>query len=170
MNDERAFEYIKDKLHKKDKKMDEWLEKRALLRYIRALDKGDWSYYVPELEDKYIENKLNKIEKEEIIEMEKRILIRVTKDYQVVEVEVSNLANDYEYEQEKQWALQEARETLAQLPSSTTKTVSKDTYKKETKNNEQPRYTSGKVTIDNLTISQGSAKQKDFLVQGINKG
>ena len=171
MNDEQAIEYISDKLEKKKRKNELWLDTRSFLRYMRNIQKGDWSIYVQEYEERYISNLNKKLKVEEqIIMEERRVLVRLSQDYQVVEVEVGGIDTTIDFEREKEWALSEARGILAQIPSSGTKATTPTNYQKQTKTNEQVSYKTGKVSLQDLTIGQGSAKQKEFLVDGINKG
>lgn len=175
MNELDVIEEFEKKVNLKRESELKKLEQKSFNKYVYNIRNGYWCDYVFEYENKLREEREKKNMKvEDLSNMtERKVEIRLSRDYNVASVEVSGIDSVLEFEQEKEWALQEARDIWNQLPDSSKKQsnyTSKQTYQKNTQSQERISKGSGTVTIDDITITDGSPKQRDFLVQGINKG
>jgi hypothetical protein len=168
---DKVVEAIKERIKNKDTYYWNTVKQRASAYYSLNVAKGDWSSYVKEYED-ILKLKIMKKKKEvQTMDFKKRVLIRLSKDYQVVEVEVEGMETENDYQLEKEWALQEARGLINSIGGTP------PTPKKEYVNNyvkkENTEYKTGKVTeedIKSATKFCGKGKQPSLLAQGVNNG
>lgn len=152
-------------------------------RYITNKRKGDYTYMVDEWDKFELERERHKINdmednkiKGEVIMSKSRVLVRLTKNYNVVEVERSEISDANDFVIYKQWAFDEAYETLQQIPDSgfsTPRAVEPQQYVKETKPVKpyEPKPKGAFVTKADINpgvrLSDG---QKGVAVKRINKG
>jgi len=155
-------------------------------RGIYSIMVDEWDKF--ELEkQRYDIQKIKENEYEgEMIMSERRVLVRLSKAYNVVEVEVTDVL-PVDFEEESQWAKNECINLLNQLPDegfgkgTPTKQYTPKSYTKEKApyKPHQAQAPSSKVSRNDITLTSkdqdpqngfGSEKQFGFLVQGINKG
>jgi len=163
MND-ILVEEIQARMEQKDRSYNIRLQARASAHYSLQIQKGNWTYYVEEYEEK-IRERLS-ASRGETNMSERNVLVRLSKDYQVVEVASTGITSDIEYEQERQFCLNQARELINQV-GNVEKQVTKKDYQeayapKETKDYSKPS------TQMNTRFAKG--KQIGILQGGIDKG
>lgn len=147
-------------------------------QYIRNKKRGDYRYIVPEWDEFQRERELkealefadNKI-KGEIIMSERKVRIQLSRDYQVVEVEVSNIEDRNDFAVEKDWVRTEAERLLNEItnkPNVTPKAVTATEYVEAHEVSKKPA--NGVYTAQHITTKFLKGKQVDIALKAINSG
>ena len=102
---------------------------------------------------------------------ERKVRYQLSRDYQVVEVEVSGIENQNDFAFEKDWAMNEAKRLLDEVcgtPSTPRPIVSKETYVEKKEYSKKPA--NGVYTKEHITTKFLKGRQWEFALKGLNEG
>lgn len=168
---EEHIEELKRKMENKDKRSLKIKLPYAKKHYLERIKRGDYTVSVDvwdEFEKERIHEEI-KVEKEEINMSERRVLVRLSKDYNVAEVEVSNILTQQEFDVEKKWAREQALALVDSYEVNTLKKQPKE-YVEQNYDNEKPSATPSRVYNSDIKTKYLKGKQVDIAVKGINEG
>ena len=162
---------IKERMKQKKKYQDIYAKARAKADYVKDRKNGKLKVIVPEYEKELID-KNKKLRGDYMDNFKRSVVVRLSKDFQVVEVAVADIDNEMQYELERDWAVNEAKMLINQVANQPTKQVTKKDYQETYVRDEKPAYSSGKVTQDDIGRATKFCKggQKKVLMDGVNNG
>ena len=140
-------------------------------QYIRNKKRGDYSIIIQEWDEFQEEREIQNKNKEEIYMSERRVLVRLSRDYQVVEVEVSNIEDRNDFAVDKDWAKSECERLLNEVtnvPNATPKKTTAKEYVEKQEGTKKPL--NGVYTAEHLTTKFVVRGQIGVAVKGLNEG
>jgi ribosome-binding factor A len=126
----------------------------------------EWDNYEEQIIASIKQN--NEIEKEIIIMSKKRVLVRLSKDYNVAEVEVSEIDNVNDFHAEAGWAIEQAKGILKSYGEKEVVRTTPTEYVKATQVATKPA--NGVYTLAHITTKFLKGKQFDYALKGLNAG
>jgi hypothetical protein len=153
------------------KKLIAWNNRITYARnsYYKSIDNGTYTSIVKEWDNERLGILKTKIKGDNKIMADLRLVVRLSKDYNVAEVEVSKIENEEEYAYWEGFARNKAIGLLESYPTK------QDTPKSYTNKNYPPKAGSvptpaGNPTVNDITTTYLRGKQKDIALKGINEG
>lgn len=131
---------------------------------------GVKDYIVDEWDAFELEREEYKIKKGEKEMAKFRMIVRLSKDFNNAEIGIEDAETVEELLSYEEWMKSKVQQLVEQLPTYKKENPVKNYTPKQYVQEKTQNFTNKKVTLSDLRISQGSEKQKKFLVDGINKG